>query len=328
MNLSRRTTWAFTTILAVTASCTVGLSAEVTVVGSPWPGAVACPCPQVPVVPQAPAAAAIDETFTAPPETENCITSFLASPDLTSWYTRIDYMQWTTRYANDDLDNEHGALWTIGYQRRWGPERARFEIFGGSMKHSGWYAVDTTPNGDYLVVPNDASANHFGGRGEYEYIWDIPVDGKPPISLYAGIGTRIWSRDVEDGTTIFDERSFGYQQAWVTIYPYIGSEMRWIRNEWCEFYASARIGCTAINYVQMSEFGGEIGLGARYPTPGLTGRIELGLRRKHIVASACFEAMSWPKTEAEHDHGDPSSQMYCNPGADMYTTGLQFGLVW
>ncbi len=304
------------------------LPAEVTVVGVPWPSAIAasCRCEQVPM-PQAPLPLAGE--LESPPLADDRIESFLATPALSFWYTKIEYMQWITRYGTEQRDDEHGELWTVGYQRRWGAERARLELFGGSMKYAGRYPYRIDDDGNVQDwVPNDASANHFGGRGEIEYLWDVEVEGGAPITLLAGLGTRLWNRDVSDGTTIFGDRSIGYGQTWWTIYPYVGSELRWVRNEWCEFFLTSRIGCTAINYLQMPEYWGTVRRGPKYPQAGLTGQIELGLRRKHFVAAATFEAMSWPRTEDYHRHGDASAQEYFWDGAEMYTTGLKLGFVW
>ena len=36
--------------------------------------------------------------------------------------------------------------------------------------------------------------------------------------------------------------------------------------------------------------------------------------------------MSWQDSQGEHVHGDTTSNLYSYPAAQMYTTGLKFGL--
>jgi len=241
-------------------------------------------------------------------------------------------------------ESECGTLYTLGYEHRIGSERFRAEIFGGNMAYDSTTTVLVTdPNtGEQTSYVENMKAvtSQFGCRGEFEYLWDTDLFGWTPLTFFAGIGTRVWSRNIHDGTTtsgpVIGLDVSGYIQTWWTIYPYVGLDKRWVCSNGNEFFVTSRIGCTALTYsytpyceVIVTDPTKEpiiIQRPAYYMNPGLTGQIECGLRRNHFVISAYFESMAWQNSQAEHHHGDSSSQLYYYPGARMYTTGLKLGI--
>ena len=167
----------------------------------------------------------------------------------------------------------------------------------------------------YTAQHENATTTYFGGRGEYEYLWDLDCDGWPPLTLLAGIGTRIWNRNIFYRTADSGNALPGYAQAWWTIYPYVGAEKHWVLGGGGEFFASGRIGCTALTFTHTSLLDDP----AFYPNPGITGQIQCGFRRKHLSLGVYFEAMSWASSAAEHLHGGYGNDWYSLPAiADVY----------
>jgi hypothetical protein len=195
----------------------------------------------------------------------------------------------------------------------------RAELFGATMHHG-----DTTADGESV----NSAVDLFGFRGECEYLWQMTCDGVPPIVGFLGIGTRAWSRDVHDGETLSGQPWVGYQQTWWTIYPYLGLETTRPWSESVDFFATGRVGCTAITYMYMPQYGSLDDLPAFYPKPNVTAQVECGWRRKHLSFSFYFEAMTWQQSSPEHLHGDPSDDQYYSASAQMFTTGLKLGFTY
>jgi len=224
-----------------------------------------------------------------------------------TWYTRVDYFHWNERMDGADLVNEDGTLLTLGYVRRIGVERFRAELFGGAMNYDGYGQFD-----DGTIEPLKSDTNYLGLRGEYDLL--LEPDCWPTVSFFVGIGTRFWIRDLPDGMTTLGNDVWGYQETWWTIYPYIGMEKRRTFDNGCEFYASGRIGCTAVTY----QFASFTDSAALYPRPDLMGQLECGIRSRHLFLSANFETLAWGESPVVRDTLQPYSR--------MFTVGLKTGL--
>lgn len=214
-----------------------------------------------------------------------------------AWYTRVDYFHWNERLDGADFVNEHGALVTLGYVRRVGRERFRFELFGGDVHYDGGAMFE-----DGTSEPLTATTGYLGVRGEYDLLFE--PDCLPAVSLLAGIGTRLWVRDLRGGTTSSGIPVFGYQETWWSVYPYIGVEKRRAPGGLFEFYWGGRIGCTPINYQYATWFDVPV-----YPRIGITGQAEAGVRGDWLFLAAFFEAMTWSQSNVAQDSFQPDSRM-------------------
>lgn len=223
-----------------------------------------------------------------------------------SWSARIDYFHWNERLDGEDFVNERGPVVTLCYVRRIGPERFRAGLFGGSVGYGADYEYGNGTS-EYL----SSHTNYLGLRGEYDLVYD-PARW-PEISLFAGLGTRFWFRDLPDDETASGMTIWGYRETWWTIYPYLGLETRGdpeLRD--VEFFGAARIGSTAFTYEHVTW--NDISL---YPRAGLAGQLELGLRGPRLFLSAQFEAMTWADSHVVRNSFQPRSR--------MLTVGLNTG---
>ena len=242
----------------------------------------------------------------APPLAEPPLFAFARQPVVAEWYVRFDYFLWNERSGGSELDSEHGTLYTLGCSRRFGADRFCAELFTGTMNFSGADAI-----GD----PVNSTTSYLGVRGEYEWVWDMNLHGCPPVTVFAGIGTRFWIRDIKDGTILSSgDFSPGHQETWWTLYPYLGLEKRWPCNFGEEIYARGRLGCTVFTY----EFADLDEGTPLYPRPDLTGQVEVGFRHDQLFIAAYFEAMTWNES--------PSVRSAFQPVSQMFTTGLKLGL--
>ncbi|MEN6459293.1 MAG: hypothetical protein ABFC63_10210 [Thermoguttaceae bacterium] len=221
-------------------------------------------------------------------------------------YTRFDYFAWNEQYGGDRLLDEYGTLYTLGYQRRLGFNRFRLEVFDGVVHYEG-----ATQSGR----PVSSTTGYMGARGEGERIWDLDVQPKATTSFFAGLGSRIWLRDLRDGTIIgADDYSSGYQETWWTIYPYCGLEKKWLLENNEEIFLSGRLGCTAMTY-QMASLDDAAPL---FPRVNISSQVECGLRYGHFSMSACFESMTWQHSA--------EARGWIQPDSRMTTVGLKLAL--
>lgn len=214
-----------------------------------------------------------------------------------TWYARVDYFHWNERVDGQDFVNEEGPLFTLGYVRRNGPERWRAELFGSSVNYYGG-----AQGNDGTMAPLKSITNYMGVRGEYDLLYD--PDWWPAASLFVGIGTRFWFRDLPDAYTAAGDLVWGYQETWWTIYPYIGLERRRMISDNFEFYISGRIGTTALTYQHVTW--NDVVL---YPKIGITGQVEVGLRGPHLFLTTYFEGLTWSESAVVRDSLQPTSQM-------------------
>ncbi|MEN6451754.1 MAG: hypothetical protein ABFC96_14785 [Thermoguttaceae bacterium] len=238
-----------------------------------------------------------------------------------TWYTRFDYFSWNEQNGGDRLLDESGTLYTFGYQRRLGSKRFRLELFDGVVDYSG-----ATQSG----APVESTTAYIGARGEAEWVWDFDIRPAASTSLVAGLGTRIWIRDLRDGTIVGNRTDYaeGYQETWWTIYPYVGLEKKWLLDGGEEVFLSARLGVTAVTYVMPSlvtiakdSDGNAIGYidpAPLFPSANMTSQIELGLRYGPLIGSAFFESMTWQESAVARGLYQPDSR--------MMTIGLKLGL--
>ncbi|MCE5267019.1 MAG: hypothetical protein LLG00_03960 [Planctomycetaceae bacterium] len=234
------------------------------------------------------------------------------SPCVSAFYARFDYYHFGEQSSNKiDVVNEDGALYTVGYVRRVGHERFRFEFFGGNGEVA--ERVSTVPNANFDV-------NNLGVRAEGEYIWPLEPAGWPGLEFFAGLGTRAWIRDIND-TVAFDTTPlFGFQETWWTVYPYIGLEWKRMTGNCVETFVSGRLGVTAFTY----EHDSSLNAPAFQPRLDITGQAEAGIRRKTLSASVFFDAITWQRS------GDVFSQgaMYSYPASQLVTIGVKLGLAF
>jgi hypothetical protein len=226
-----------------------------------------------------------------------------------SWYYRLDTFYWNERGGGQDLVNEAGPISTIGYLHRYGCERLRFELFGGTVSYDGAAMYD---DGTTEAYHQSIGTNYLGIRAEYDLLFE-PV-AWPRVRLLAGVGTRFWIRDLRDATTPTGNEVDGYQETWWTFYPYVGLETKESDEPGLHWFGSARFGVTPLTYQHATYFDTTV-----YPRCGLTGRAELGVHYRQLSASAVLETMTWGESADVRGTFQPASRMLTIGGQLGYT---------
>jgi len=210
----------------------------------------------------------------------------LFQPTESTWYTRVDYYHWSERYQRANIEDEIGALPTLGYTRTGGEQRFRAEIFGGTVQYQGAALLN---NG--TVVASSERIYYYGGRVEYDLFFNCP--NHPNCLWFIGIGTRVWNRNlpnftINPGNLLIE----GLNQTWVTLYPYIGVETRHDPSRPVEFYGRMRVGLTAFTYMYENFPAGN----GVYPLPGATALLEEGVRYHDFTLTGYAEVFGWAQS--------------------------------
>jgi hypothetical protein len=231
-----------------------------------------------------------------------------------TWYFRQDAFWWKERFDGADFVNEHGPLSTLGYLRRSGIERFRIELFGGTVAYDGAGQFD---DGTLLPYHQSFGTNYLGCRGEYDLLIEPACLSRVRVIL--GVGARCWIRDLQNYFPADGPPVIGYQETWLTFYPYVGLETKMLDEPGPRFFGSLRVGATPLNYQHATYFDATV-----YPRCGLTAQSELGVRFQKFSLSAFMEVMTWGQSaEVMGPYGDyvlqPASQMLTVGGKLSYT---------
>jgi hypothetical protein len=319
MNPMRMAVWLVGLAFFITLSVAAARAGEFTVIGSPPQGQSADISYSIPMgtgaTPAAPGTqplvsggSASTTDVSVYPEHWYDACNFASRPLDRCWYARFDYYSWKEQYLGDNLVDEHGTLYTVGYVRTNGAKRVRAEFFTGTMN----YTPGDLPRSTYQL---DTTSRVMGTRVEFELLWDVHINDCVTLNFFSGIGGRFWIRDIQDRQVTSDIWIDGHQEDWFTLYPYIGMERRWNYDPCMDFFLSCRIGSTAWTYQSCSELGGPV----LHPQACMTGQIEFGLQyQEHLVVSLYFDAMTWVHSGVVDDTFQPNSQ--------LYTTGIKLGL--
>jgi hypothetical protein len=226
-----------------------------------------------------------------------------------TWYYRLDAFYWNERGDGGASVNEAGPLSTIGYLRRSGPERFRFELFGGTVSYDGAAMYN---NGTEEPYHQANGTDYLGIRGEYELLIEPAAWSR--VRLLAGVGTRFWFRDLQDAVTPSGNEVAGYQESWWTFYPYVGLETKESDEPGLKWFGSARFGITPLTHQYATYFDTVV-----YPRCGVTGRAELGVYFQRLWASAVVEVMTWSESADVEGTFQPASRMLTIGGQLGYT---------
>ncbi len=143
-------------------------------------------------------------------------------------YPYVQYFHWKEESGGRKLLTESGPLYGIGtavglnllQTDSSGSLRLKTkgELFGGVVDYDG----QTQPPSS---LPVKTDVTYFGGKGEVNLGWSFPT-GRYSLQPFAGLGYRIWLRDLHDSTTRDGNgqslRVQGYTETWESAYTKLG----------------------------------------------------------------------------------------------------------
>jgi len=265
-----------------------------------WPNNGAAPAVgSEPAIAAAPAAPAVEM---APAFTENRF-GFL-------WYAEVGYFHW-----GEPGVSESGTLVTVGCEAFRPVAPLRVECFFGNGNCNCTTSNSWTASPLSCLTPGSTETSYLGFGLEWEF--RIMHDVLPSwFSLYAGVGSRLWARDLAGGpyNANFGDSIPAYADTWWTFYPYVAVNVRRPLGNEFEWYVSARVGCTVFTDASLSFCDTDW-----YPKPGVTERIELGIHYHWFNLAGYFDGMSWGQS------GTDSSGSFYQSATQFYQLGLKLG---
>jgi hypothetical protein len=220
-------------------------------------------------------------------------------PVESTWYYRLESFYWNERSGGVDFVNEAGPISALGYLHRYGQERVRFELFGGTVSYDG---AAEFRDGTSEAYHQAFGTNYLGLRGEYDLLIEPAAWSKARLVL--GVGTRFWIRDLRDAVTPSGAPVDGYQETWWTFYPYVGLETKESDESGPKLFGSARFGVTPLTFQRATFFDTNV-----YPKCGVTGQARLGMTYRRFTADAYLEAMTWGASADVRGTFQPASRM-------------------
>jgi hypothetical protein len=227
-------------------------------------------------------------------------------PRESTWYTRIEYFRWNEQIDGEDFVNESGPLYTIGYTLFNDDHRVRAEFFGSRVNYAGGAQF---PDG--TIIPLNSITDYYGGRAEIDFF--ALSRYHPNLQYFLGIGLRVWNRHLPSLTLPSGVFVQGYDETYLTLYPYFGIETRHDPSRVWEFYGRMRIGLTAFTYEYVT-FGSGTGL---YPRVGVTALLEEGVRYGNWTVTGYMEIFGFAASGV-------TNQMY-QPTSTLGTLGVKAG---
>ncbi len=219
-------------------------------------------------------------------------------------YARVDYYYWRESIDKYRLLDESGPMVTLGLLTERDNRRLRAEIFGGQVEYDG-----ETMGGDPLKIDTD----YLGCRLQYDFLW--PFQHDPNSAFVLGLGTRLWNRNLRDGTSQSGLDVIGYDETWWMLYPTLGLETRrpiGVNSHW---FASTSLGVTGLTYERIDAF--DLTL---YPKMGPMVQIETGIQTPRLYLSVFFEVMQWYASNAS------GPDLLYQPDTVRLTAGLTGGV--
>jgi hypothetical protein len=222
-------------------------------------------------------------------------------PTESAFYTRLDYFHWSERFHGSTILDERGPLYTVGYTRTGGEQRLRVELFAGVEQYQG----ETFGGGQTYQANNRAT--YYGGRIEYDLFFNLP--NHPNGLLFLGLGTRVWHRGIPNATLPGNITALGYNDTWVTVYPYLGLETRHDPTKTLEFYGRMRVGVTAYthnHHIVNDDPQDSAGLA---PQIGATALLEEGVRYHNFTVTGWAEVFGFSRSDVNNGQLQPVSTL-------------------
>lgn len=154
-------------------------------------------------------------------------------------YPYVQYFHWTEERDGRKLLTESGPLFGIGtavglnlLQTDSSGAlllRTKGELFGGEVAYDG----QTQPPSS---LPVKTDVTYLGGKGELNLGWSFPT-GSLAVQPFAGLGYRIWLRNLQDSTTRDANGQIvqvqGYTETWESAYTKLGLSLsHTLENNW------------------------------------------------------------------------------------------------
>lgn len=155
-------------------------------------------------------------------------------------YGKIEHFRWKEYVDSSKLLEESGPVYSVGGLADFPLAEAvsvklRGELFGGSVDYDG----ETQPPESYPVTTD---TDYLGAKLEADLGWDIIITKKLTLTPFAGLGARLWERDIQSAPFLDEsdqtvKLARGYAEKWRNYYTRAGiSGNRSFAGQWTGFF--------------------------------------------------------------------------------------------
>lgn len=191
--------------------------------------------------------------------------------------------------------------------------KPRVEVIGGKVTYDGQTQAGT---------PVKSKTEYINFKLETDLGYKFGRSGKASLEPFAGLGLRVWNRDIQDGTAADGTHAYGYNEEWTTLYLRGG-----LRGDVPVGEKSKLFGEVGVKYplynentAYLSDVGGDDVTLHPGKRPSLFA--EAGMKINHLKVSAYYDSMRFSKsdvvTSGFSGYYQPKSQ------ADMF--GVRLGV--
>ncbi len=193
--------------------------------------------------------------------------------------------------------------------------RLKGEIFGGGVDYDG-----QTQSGHPVTTDTD----YLGAKLEADLIWNMTVTEKHTLAPFAGVGARIWNRDIQ--STLFRDQNDGetklargYTEKWRNYYGRAGiSGTRSFDGQWQGFFlAGARIPVYTENVVNSVVL---------EPGNRFSGFAEAGLEHGRFKISLFYEGLRFSKSDRVYFYDGSNYGYMYQPESKADIFGISAGV--
>ncbi|MFW5975535.1 MAG: hypothetical protein ACOCP6_02120 [Desulfosalsimonas sp.] len=239
-------------------------------------------------------------------------------------YGKIEHFRWKEYDGGSELLEESGPVYSVGGIADFPlaepvSVKLRGELFGGSVDYDG----ETQPPESYPVTTD---TDYLGAKLEADLGWDITVTEKLTLTPFAGIGARLWERDIQsalflDESTQTVKIARGVTEQWRNYYTRAGlSGNRSFAGQWTGFFkAGFKIPVYTENVVESTVL---------EPGNRLSGFAELGLESGMFKITLFYEGLRFSKSDRVYFYDGTNYGYMYQPESEADIFGISAGIAF
>lgn len=199
-------------------------------------------------------------------------------------YLQVQSFTWKEFINGSEILEESGPIYALGGLARLENNsltfRARGEVFGGSIIYDGQTQAGT---------PVESDTVYAGIKLEGDVGWKKLVEDKASIEPFAGIGFRVWNRDIQSTSN-----ATGVTEKWTSTYARLGLRGDSALSDKLTVFAEGGMKFPFYNSNSVDD--DDISL---EPKSRVSGFAEAGLKWNKLWASIFYEGLRFDKSEVE-----------------------------
>ncbi len=199
-------------------------------------------------------------------------------------YLQVHSFTWKEFTNGSELLEESGPIYALGglatLENNSLTFRGRGEFFAGSITYDGQTQAGT---------PVETDTDYVGIKLEGDAGWKKRFEDKASIEPFAGIGFRVWNRDIQS-----TDNATGVEEKWTSIYARLGLRGDSALTDKLTVFAEGGVKFPFYNTNRVDVY--DVTL---EPKRKASGFAEVGLKWKKLKASVFYEGLRFDESDVE-----------------------------